>query len=140
MGGSVSEKCNELATHLWYFCIQEIVWISAVHIPGRGNTIADYMSRSLSDNTEWKFTPKIFRNIVHTFNYVPELALFMSYLNVQVPYYIPWFPDPNAVTNDAFNSSWGNKKILCFLSILFDRATLAKIQKKQSTGIMIAPW
>ena len=54
MGGSVSEKRNELAKHIWHFCIQENIWISAVHISGKENTVADYyMSRSLRDNTEW---------------------------------------------------------------------------------------
>ena len=37
MGGGVSasEKCNELAKHLQYFCIQQNIWISAIHIPGK---------------------------------------------------------------------------------------------------------
>ena len=57
MGGSVFEKCNELAKHVWHFCIQENIWISAVHIIGKENTVADYMSRSLSDNTEMAIGP-----------------------------------------------------------------------------------
>ena len=72
MEGSVSEKCNELAKHLWHFCIQENIWISALHILGKENTVADYISRSLHDNTEWQLAPIIFKNIVHTFNFVPE--------------------------------------------------------------------
>ena len=44
MGGSVSEKWNELDQYFWHFCIQENIWISAVHIPGKENTLADYMS------------------------------------------------------------------------------------------------
>ena len=133
MGGSVSEKCNELAKHLWYFCIREIVWISAVHIPGKENTIADYMSRSLSDNTEWKFTP-IFKNMVHTFNFVPELALFVSYLNVQVPCYVSWFQDPDAVTNDAFNSSWENKKFYAFPPFSLIGQHLQKFRRSNQLG------
>ena len=31
----------------------ENIWISAAHIPGKQNTIADFMSRSLNENTKW---------------------------------------------------------------------------------------
>ena len=52
MGKSVSKKRNGLTKHIWHFCIQENVWISAVQIREKENTVADYMSRSLSNNTE----------------------------------------------------------------------------------------
>ena len=139
MGRSVSEKSNELAKHLWYFCIQGNIWISAVHITGKENT-ADYMSRSLSDNTEWQLATVIFKNIVHTFNFVPELDLFASYLNAQFPSYVSWFPDPSAVANDAFSLSWKNKKVYAFPPFILIGPTLSKIRKEQSTGIMLVSW
>ena len=140
LGGSVSEKCNGLAKHLWRFCIQENIWISAVHIPGKENTVANYMSRSFSVNTEWQLAPLIFKNIVHTFNFVPELDLFVSYLNVQVPCYVLWFPDPNEVANDAFSLSWENKKFYAFPPFSLIGATLVKIWRGQSTVIMVIAW
>ena len=138
--GSVSEKCNELAKHLWHFCIQENIWISALHIPGKENTVADYMSTSLNDNTEWQLAPIIFKNIVHTFNFVPELDLFASYLNAQVPCYVSWFQDHNAVANDAFSLSWENKTFYTFPPFSLIGATLVKIRRDQPPGIMIIPW
>ena len=42
-------------------CISENIWISAVHIPGKQNTIADFMSRPLNENTEWQLSPTIFK-------------------------------------------------------------------------------
>ena len=88
----------------------------------------------------WQLGPIICKNIVHTFNFIPELGLFASYLNAQVPCYVSWFPDPNAVANDAFSLSWENKKFYAFLPFSLIGATLAKIRKEQSTGIMIVPW
>ena len=52
MGGIVSEKCNYLSKQIWDLYISENIWISAVHIPGKQNTIVDFMSRSLNENTE----------------------------------------------------------------------------------------
>ena len=37
--GIVSEKCNDLSKQIWDVCISENIWISAVHIPGKQNTI-----------------------------------------------------------------------------------------------------
>ena len=51
--GIVSEKCNDLSKQICDVCISEKIWISAVHIPGKQNTIANFMSRSLNENTEW---------------------------------------------------------------------------------------
>ena len=49
MGGIVSEKCNDLSKQIWDLCIMENIWILAVHIRGKQNTIADFMSRSLNE-------------------------------------------------------------------------------------------
>ena len=39
--------------------------MTAVLIPGKENTLADYMSRSLNDNRKWQLAPLIFKNIAH---------------------------------------------------------------------------
>ena len=44
-GGTVSDSCNHLSKTMWYYCINARGWLSAVHIPGKGNETADYMSR-----------------------------------------------------------------------------------------------
>ena len=110
MGRSISEICSEVAKHLWHFCIQESIWILRVHIPGKESTVVDYMSRFLSENTEWQLAPIIFKNTAHSFNFIPQLDLFVSYFNSKVPCYVSWFPDSNAVANNAFSVPWKNKK------------------------------
>ena len=84
MGGIVSDKCNDLSKQIWDLCIMENIWVSAVHIPGKQNTIADFLSRSLNENTEWKLSSTIFNKIVRTYDFEPEIDLFASYSNFQV--------------------------------------------------------
>ena len=74
----------------------ENIWIPALHIPGKQNTIADFMSRSLNENTEGQLSPTVFREIVRAFDFQPVIDLFASYLNFKVENYISWFPDPKA--------------------------------------------
>ena len=54
MGGIVSDSYNHLSKKIWDYCINRKVWLSAVHIPGKDNETADYMSRLQNENTEWK--------------------------------------------------------------------------------------
>ena len=95
------------------------------------------MCRSLNDNAESQLAPIIFKNIVHTFNFVPELDIFASYLNAKVSCSVSWFPDPNAVANDTFSLSCENKKFYAFPPFSLTETTLAKIRRDRSTGIKI---
>jgi len=60
------------------------------------------MSRNFSDSTEWKLNESIFTNICANLFY-PDVDLFASILNKQLNKYVSWFPDPKAVTPDAFS-------------------------------------
>ena len=37
MGGIKSETCNNIACIIWNFCIENKLWLSGVHIPGKCN-------------------------------------------------------------------------------------------------------
>ena len=85
------------------------------------------MSRSLNGDTEWQLSPAIFKKIVRTFDFEPEIDLFASHLNYQVENYISWFPDPKASINDTFSIDWTNKKFYAFPPFSLIGATLADI-------------
>jgi hypothetical protein len=59
------------------------------------------MSRHFSDSTEWKLNEKVFTRICELFCH-----LFASRLNKQMTKYVSWFPEPEAMTSDAFSISW----------------------------------
>jgi len=60
MGGQVSLPCFKIAKTIWQFCMNSNTWLSAAHIAGCKNIIADKYSRKLDDSTEWQLNPKIF--------------------------------------------------------------------------------
>ena len=101
MGGLVSNSCNHLTKEIWTYCTDQKIWLSAVHIPGKDNNTADYMSRLLNENTER--APFVFHKIVNVFKVTPEIDLFASALNHQVPKYISWNPDQEAFAVDAYH-------------------------------------
>ena len=87
MRGTISDNCNNLTKDIWKFCIKEKVWSSAEHIPGSKNYIADFMSKSFNDNTEWQLFTDLFQKIVKEFSVTPSIDLFASHLNKQLERY-----------------------------------------------------
>jgi hypothetical protein len=77
MGGSQSRVCNQIAKDTWEWCLQRGIWLSACHIPGKLNTIADAKSHIFDDLTEWSLDVAIFDRIVSTWG-IPAVDLFAS--------------------------------------------------------------
>ena len=51
--------CNNVAIEIWEFCIKRAVHISAAHIPGKENVLADLASREFQDSHKWMLSLKV---------------------------------------------------------------------------------
>ena len=69
----------------------------------------------------------------------PDIDLFASRVNHQIPEFVSWRPEPNAVATDAFNLTWNY--LLSYLFPPFSPIPLClkKIQRDQAECILIAP-
>ena len=139
MGGTNSIICNNIAVSILTFCIKHNSWISAAHVPGIDNTIADNKSRQFKDDTEWQLLPMHFNTITQSLNFMPIVDLFASRVNHQSPKYVSWHPDPNAIGTDAFTISWKNIKVYAFPPFCIVGRTVAKITKDGASGIISIP-
>ena len=66
MGGMKSFACDTVARKIWEWCIPKNIWISAVHIAGSTNTLADCLSRQSSDH-EWQLNKTVFQSLASLF-------------------------------------------------------------------------
>ena len=138
MGGMKSEKCNELARELWEWCIERNIWVTACHLPGYLNVVADRKSRIFQDETEWQLNKTIFQQICSYFGQ-PEIDLFASRVNAQLPQFISWHPDPDAEALDCFTVEWAELKFYAFPRFCLIARCLQKIMFDKAEGIMIVP-
>ena len=138
MGGQKSIECNKQAKEIWEWCISKNVWISAAHIPGSKNVEADAYSRKLEEATEWQLNPVIFKNIIKTFG-TPDMDLFASNINKQLPVYVSWHPEPESWAVDAFTFNWRNKYFYIFPPFSLIGKVLAKISREQTRAILVLP-
>ena len=59
--------------------ISENIWILDLHITGKQNKYAGFMTRSINESTECPNSSVIFFKIVRTFDFESKIDLFSSY-------------------------------------------------------------
>ena len=137
-GGSIISLFLQ-AKSIWLWCEERNIFITAVHIMGKTNTTADFMSRHFSDSTEWKLNEKVFDKVCKVL-FLPDIDLFASRLNKQLTKYVSWFPEPKAVASDAFSISWSDLNPYIFPPFSLLSKVLQKIKDYQvRQAILIVP-
>ena len=138
LGGTQSQKLSNLAIELWNYALNRNLIISAIHVPGKLNVLADQKSRIFKDLIEWMLSPRIFRRVVARLGH-PDIDLFALRVNHQIPEFVLWRPEPNAVATDAFNLTWNYHLSYLVPPFSLIPVCLRKIQRDQAECIFIAP-
>lgn len=139
-GGVKSMKCHALAKQIWNWALNRSIHLSAEHLPGSENILADKASRIFDANTEWSLASSVFNNINNEFGPC-KIDLFASRLNAKLNLYVSWKPDPFAVFVDAFSRNWnmlGNFYAFPPFSLIL--SCLQKIASEKAKGILIVPF
>ena len=139
MGTSHSVKCNALAKTVWEWCIERQIWISAAHIPGRDNFIADFESRRNERESEWMLDTTSLTRALHDLDFVPVIDLFASRINKQVEQYVSYRPDPHAAAVDAFTLTWTKLTFYAFPPFSLIPNVLSKIKNEKARGVCVLP-
>ena len=124
---------------IWFWCYQHNNWVSAAHLPGVQNVVADRESRSIHDNMEWQLDKALFRDLCKIWG-TPEIDLFASRLNAQLPRYFSWKPDPCASAVDALSENWEQLFFYAFPPFNMIGRVLQKVTNEHCRGIMIVPY
>lgn len=138
MGGVKSMACDRIAKEIWNFCISHSVWVSAAHIPGIENVVADFRSRIFNDATEWMIPDRVFDSLCIVWGY-PDIDLFASRLNSKLPVYSSWEPDPGATAIDAFSFPWSGLYVYAFPPFSLIWSTLRRIRTESMKALVIIP-
>ena len=70
---------------------------------------------------------------------MPDIDLFASKQNKQVPTYASWHPDAAALAVDAFSLNWNKGFLYIFPPFNLVGSVLAKAAVEQTKGILIVP-
>ena len=127
---------NYLSRKIWLWCIDNKVSLTAVHIPGIHNTLADKLSRKFIDNVEWSLSIFIFTRVCRNFG-TPDLDLFASRLNKKLCKYYSWRPDPFCIGVNAFSHSWDHVYGYAFPPFNLISKVLYKLDNHKSSIVLL---
>ncbi len=136
--GSVKPKLMENTAELYQWTLRRNIRLCAGHVPGKKNVIADRESRTHNLDIEWRLKPKWFKYLTEQHG-TPEIDLFASRLNKQLPKYVAWRPDPKAVAIDAFSLSWSDSYVYLFPPFSLLTKVLRKVGEEGVDALLVYP-
>lgn len=137
-GGTKSRSLMRESQLLLQWSEQHLLSIRAEHIKGTLNTRADWLSRQDIDQSEWCLHPQVFRWITQKLG-TPQVDLFASPINNQVPRFYSHFQTQGAEQIDALHVPWPREVLYAFPPTSMINRCLKKARKEKSTLILIAP-
>ena len=129
---------HSIGTRHMVLCSDRNMVISAVHVPGKWNRIADGKSRIFHDSIEWMPDHNLFKQITRHLE-LPVVDLFASRVNHQIPEFVSWRPEPGAIATDAFNIPWDFPLSYLFPPFRLIPMCLRKVMQEQVDCILISP-
>jgi hypothetical protein len=138
-GGTKSKPLLEVTRDLWEFCLQRQIMLTAEHLPGVTNLMADYQSRVYRDSSNWRLHAEVFSQISRVWGPFSR-DLFADRLNRQMTPYVSWKADPEAMATDALQVTWrGVQTQYAFPPFCLIMKCLAKVQMDQAELVLITP-
>ena len=136
-GGTRSKALCDLASCVINWCEFRNIQLSAFHLPGSLNVVADCESRSAMDASDWMLDKRLFQKIRSLWRV--EIDLFASAWNAQLPAFVSWIRQPLALTTNAFSLSWKNRLNYAFPPFSLIPRCLAKIRKEKASVVLVCP-
>ena len=131
----LSNNRGLLAKEIWEWCIDRKIWLSAAHIPGKQNLIADFESRRNQRASEWRLDRASLICALQRLHFKPDVDLFASRINHQFPLYVSNRPDPEAIAIDAFSLNWSNLQQKTYFWLHGEKAHQSSITRTLANGI-----
>ena len=138
-GGTRSQELCCLTWDLLMWCSERGIELTAIHVPGVDNVLADFLSRQEINQREWSLHGHV-TNMIFKIWGRPNIDLFASVHNHKLPVYCSLLPCPAALSRNAFSINWG----CCYSSYAFPppvllHKVLQKIRQDRARVILIAP-
>lgn len=137
-GGTASKRMTEITSCLFAWCEVRQISIRAHFLPGRENIIADEESRNLPDSSDWQLCPDLFKLLQQIWRM--DIDLFASSWNTQLPRFVSWFPQPEAMFINAFSVGWNGLKAYIFPPFSLIARCLSKIRRERAEVIFVCPY
>ncbi|XP_068136523.1 tyrosine-protein kinase RYK isoform X1 [Hyperolius riggenbachi] len=137
-GGTRSKRLLFLTLEILEIAEHNFLSLTAVHLKGELNVLADQLSRVQTTNTEWSLNQKLFELIVSKWGQ-PHIDLFANRSNRKCKqfYSLNVMDKPMAI--DALAQNWDQSILYAFPPLNLIPIVLQKLLRSQCQMILIAP-
>ena len=139
-GGTVSRQLTQQTTKLLTWAQDRQITITARHVPGHLNVLADSLSRK--DQLlpgEWSLNPNVCQKLWKIWGR-PTLDLFALSTNTKLPLYFSPIADDQSIGLDALSQRWDGQEVYAYPPTTLIQAVLLKLARAEETRmILIAP-
>ena len=138
-GGTRSGPLSKEACELWTLAEERNITLLTPHwISTHDNVGADLLSRTKLDVWEVKLDEDLFQLVVDHFKVTPTLDAFASCKTRQLPRYMSWREDKEAVGRDALMCRWDAVTWL-FPPVPLLTKVINKVKEDRITAVLICP-
>ena len=138
-GGARSPTLSQKAELILLFCQQHEIVLSARHVPGKLNILADSLSRAhMVLTTEWTLSHAVCRSVWELW-FHPHIDLFATRFNHRLPLYVSPVPDPAAWAIDALSLSWHGLLAYAFPPFPILAKVIRKARLDNASLVLVAP-
>ncbi|KAI9555870.1 hypothetical protein GHT06_018387 [Daphnia sinensis] len=123
-GGIKSCSLSAISSQMISWCETRNISLSASHLPGMFNSIADRESRGIQTSP---------------YVWPMEVDLFAAAWNKQLPKFVSWLPQTNAIAVNAFSFNWSQLNCYAFPPFAMIPRCLAKIMREKAFVILVCP-
>ena len=92
----------------------------------------------MKDHSDWMLCRETFRRIQTQFGHL-DIDFFASRLTKQLPTYVSWRPDPQALETDAFSMNWKGLKAYANPPWHLISRVLCQVREQEATIVPVAP-
>ncbi|XP_045137209.1 uncharacterized protein LOC123519768 [Portunus trituberculatus] len=137
-GGTQSKSLSVLTWVILRWCEDNQVLLRPKFVPGWRNAVADVLNRECV-GSDWTLYPVVCKWVFQVWS-APQVDLFATALNHQLPLYVSLLPDPNAWKQDVFAFPWEGLDRYAFSPFSLIRRVLVQVRETSGDRVsLIAP-
>jgi len=138
-GGTRSREMMKVTHKLFMWLEEHQIRVSARHITGKLNVLADSLSRKGQIvPTEWSLCPQVVERLWQIWD-KPMVDLFATRFNNKMNLFFSPIPDPTAMGVDALSVSWKGFLAYAFPPTAIVSKVLNKVEREDCVVILVAP-
>jgi len=139
-GGTISQTLCELALEIWDWCLNRNIFLSAMHVEGEKNVLADALSRRKFAPTEWMLHKPTAKRLFDRWG-TPQIDLFATGKNKQIPTFFARRWEPTSSGTNALAQNWSGMRAYAYPPISLLVPVLDKLCLHPTTEmLLIAPF